>query len=189
MGIRLLVAASLCWSAITAGQASVTPKAYDAEDAYQIFSLLLPDEESYGFAKGTLVIQEDTLSNAVSESCLTPDAASRFREAIADYKRINSKPWLLQRKFQIEKPYEIVSSDDIGVAFGDGGWKGFHKRWPNSGGYIVMSAVGFSKEKTQAIVYTVSGCGGSCGRWRFHLLEKIDGKWNEVRGVTCFKMS
>jgi hypothetical protein len=91
----------------------------------------------------------------------------------------------LQRRFQIEKPHEIVSSDDIGVDFKDGGWEGFHQRYPDSGGYIIMSAVGFNKEKTQAIVYTGSACGGLCGLWRFHLLEKIDGKWKKVPGVTC----
>jgi hypothetical protein len=140
MGIRSLVAACLCWSAIAAGQYSVGAKAYDVEDAYQIYSLLLPDEESYGFATGTLIIQEDTVSDPVSLQCVTPEAARRFKDAIADYKRLNSKQWLLQRRFQIEKPYEIVSSDSIRVASKDGGWEGFHKRYPNSGGYIITSS-------------------------------------------------
>ena len=185
MGIHSLVAAFLCWSVIAAGQAPVAAKAYDVEDAYQIYSLLLPNEESYGFAKGTLIIQEGTVSNPVSLQCVTPEAASRFKDAIADYKLLSSKQWLLQRRFQTAKPYEIVSSNDITVAFKDGGWDGFYKRYPDSGGYIVMSAVGFNKEITRAIVYTGSSCGGLCGSWRFHLLEKIDGKWKEVPGVTC----
>jgi hypothetical protein len=36
MSIRWLVAASLCWSAIAAGQPSVASKPYEVEDAYQI---------------------------------------------------------------------------------------------------------------------------------------------------------
>ncbi|MGA3200836.1 MAG: hypothetical protein ABSD89_15745 [Halobacteriota archaeon] len=154
MGIRSLVAACLCWSAIAAGQTSVAAKTYHVEDAYQIYNLLLPHEESYGFAKGTLIIQEETVSKR-DEPCVTPEAASRFKDAIADYKRLNKKQWLLQRQFQIEKPYEIVSSDAIGVLFKDSGWDSFYKRYPDSGGYVIMSAVGFNKEKTRAVVFTV----------------------------------
>ena len=172
-----------------AGQTSIAPTAYDVEDSYQIYNLLLPNEESYEFATGTLIVQEDTVSNAVSNSCVTPEAASRFKDAIADYKRVNGDRWLLQRRFQIDKPYEIVSSDAIAVAFKEGGWEGFHKRYPDSGGYIVMSAVGFNKEKTLAIVYTGSSCGDLCGLWRFHLLEKIKGKWKIVPGISCVTVS
>ena len=47
---------------------------YEEPDAYQIYSLLLPQEESYGFAKGTLIIQEETVaSEAVVAACLDPE--------------------------------------------------------------------------------------------------------------------
>lgn len=190
MGIRWAVAASLCWSAIAAGQTSVAAKIYDVEDAYQIYSLLLPQEESYGFAKGTLIIQEETVSERVaSHPCVTPEAARRFKDAIADYHRLNKEPGLLKRQFQIEKPYEVVSSDAIWALLKDGGWDTFYKRYPHSGGYVIMSAVGFNKEKTRAIVYTGSSCGAQCGRWSFHLLEKIDDNWKEVAGVSCSTVS
>jgi hypothetical protein len=183
MVTRILVAFCLSWSAIAAGQ---TPVTYDVEDAYQIYNLLLPHEEAYDFAKATLVIREETISERISsQPCVTPEAAKRFKDAIADYHHINRKEWLLKRQFQIEKPYEILNSDGIEVLFKNGGWEGFYKRYPSSGGYIVMSAVGFNKEKTRAIVYTGSSCGGLCGSWRFHLLEKIAGNWKEVPGVNC----
>jgi len=38
-----------------------------------------------------------------------------------------------QRQFQIDKPYEIVSSDTISLLFKDGEWEGFYKRYPDSG--------------------------------------------------------
>jgi hypothetical protein len=37
---------------------------YEEPDAYQIYSLLLPQEESHGFANGTLIIQEETVASA-----------------------------------------------------------------------------------------------------------------------------
>ena len=95
----------------------------------------------------------------------------------------------MQRQFQIEKDYEIVNSDTIRTLFKDGGWDSFYKRYPHSGGYVIMSAVGFNTEKTRAIVYTGSSCGALCGSWRFHLLEKIDARWKEVPGVNCSMVS
>jgi hypothetical protein len=52
-----------------------------------------------------------------------------------------------------------------------------------------MSAVGLNQEKTRAVVYTGSSCGGLCGRWSFHLLDKLDGNWKTVPGVTCSAVS
>jgi hypothetical protein len=172
------------------GQTSVAAKTYDVTEAYQIYSLLLPQEESYHFAKGTLIIQEDTVAKRDgSEPCVTPETAIRFKDAIADYGGTNREQWLLQRHFQIEKPYELVSSDTIRALFEEGGWDGFYKRHAESGGYIILSAVGFNKGKTLAIVYAGSSCGGLCGSWRFHLFEKMNSKWKEVPGITCSMVS
>jgi hypothetical protein len=123
------------------------------------------------------------------EQCLVPDAASQFKDAIANYNLLNHEHWLLQRNFEIEKPYEIVSSAALKAVFEEHGWDGFHKRYPDSGGIIPFSAVGFNADKTQAIVHSGSYCGSLCGSWRFHLMKKVDGKWKEVPGVSCSKVS
>jgi hypothetical protein len=164
--------------------------AYDVADAYEIYSLLLPHEESYGFAKGTLVIQQETVPHP-TEECLTPEASDHFKDAVDNYRRLNEGRWLLQRRFSTAQPYEIVSSDTIEGFFKKGpqGWKDFYAKYPSSGGFITLSAVGFNKEKTQAVVYSGSSCGGLCGRWLFHLFEKFGGKWKEMPGVSCFTVS
>ena len=170
--------------AIAMPQKRSAAQPYDEPDAYKIYSLLLPEEESYGFAKDTLIIQEETLSNvAVVGACLTPEVQKQFKDAISHYERSRSKPWLLQRRFKIEKPYEIVNSDTINRP------PASEKLRSNSGGYIFMSPVGFNKEKTRAIVYTGSTCGVLCGRSRFHLLQKVRGQWKEISGVTCVTVS
>jgi hypothetical protein len=163
---------------------------YNVEDAYQIYSLLLPHEQSFDFAKGTLVIQQETVPGPEpSAQCLSPEAAQRFKEAVADYSRIKRKHWLLQRQFQIEKPYEIVSLETIQLTMKEAGWDGFYKRYPNSGGIFTMSAVGFNKEKTRAVLYSGSSCNSLCGRWSFDLLEKRNGTWRPVDGVRCTSAS
>jgi hypothetical protein len=157
---------------------------YEEPDAYQIYGLLLPQEESYGFAKGTLIIQKETVaSSAVDGACLSPEVASRFKDAASDYERARAKEWLLQRQFKIEKPYEIDDSKTIARL------EASDQPRPKSGGHIFMSPVGFNREKTLAIVYTGSICGGLCGSAQFHLLERVHGQWKEVPGVTCVTAS
>jgi hypothetical protein len=173
-------------------QDSSPPKPYDLDEAYQIYSLLIPNEEAYQFGKATAIIQEDTVSHPLDAGCFEAKAAVRFNEAFADYSEAQRRTWLLQRRFQIERPYELVRSDTIRQFFnehGPEGWKDFNQRYPGSGGFIIVSPVGFNKSNTLAVVYTGSSCGGLCGRWIFHLLEKDKGKWKAVPGVTCATVS
>jgi hypothetical protein len=162
-----------------AQQSSPMQPYYNA-DAYQIYSLLLPHEESYGFADDALMIQENTVAPDISEACLKPEDANKFKSAIAGYNRANKRKWLLQRQFQIAKPYRIVGVKVIS-ALPD------HPQGAVS--YVSLSPVGFNREKTQAIVFVRSLCGGLCGSWRFHFLEKVHGKWKEVQVATCIGAS
>jgi hypothetical protein len=161
-------------------------KPYESPDAYKIYSLLLPHEESYGFANGGLIIQQETQSEDApfEGACLSSDVAKRFKDAISDYRRVGKTIWLLQRQFKIEKPYELVTSDRIALVLKSERDPNI-ERYPTSGGYIFMSAVGFNKNKTLAIVYTGSMCGGLCGSSRFHFLQKVGAKWKEVPVGTC----
>ena len=163
---------------------------YESPDAYKIYSLLLPHEESYGFANGGLIIQQETEAEypPVEGACLSSDVAKRFKDAISDYRRVRETTWLLQRRFEIEKPYEIVTRDRIALVLKSERDLNI-ERYPSSGGYIFMSAVGFNKNKTLAIVFAGSRCGGLCGSARFHFLQKVGEKWKEVPVGTCVTAS
>jgi len=52
----------------------------------------------------------------------------------------------------------------------------FQKRFPNNLGYIVLSAVGFNRDQTQAVFYIDHFC-GLCGGGRYVLMEKVNGSW------------
>src|SRR6185437_10094490 len=158
----------------TAQKPTAAVQRYDDADAYEVYSLLLPNEESYTFAKDALMIQENTVAEDMYPvgPCLKSEDAKRFKAAIADYNRIYKTKWLLQRKFQITKPYRIVNAKVISTL----------PDQPQSAvSYVSMSPVGFNREKTQAVVFMESSCGGLCGSWQFHFLAKVHGEWNEVR--------
>lgn len=166
-------------------------KNYDDTEAYKVYSAILPQEWPWEEADATtLVIRIETEPYGM---CINPDRESGkiVGTAIADYKKKNGGKWLLQREFDIDKPYEMVSSSEIDTIFqteGVGGWKQFYERHPDSGGWIELSAVGFNPLKTIAVVYAGHFCGGLCGGGTFHVLQKVDGKWIPLRlkgGKSC----
>ena len=196
MKTSLIWLLSIGFIAAAIAQDAASPKPYDDSEAYQVYSVLLPNEEVYG---GTVIIQEETVGGGTDavmggnpSGCLFPEAAKKFKEAIADYERQNSHNWLLQRKFDIDTPYEIINSETIHLPFNNkakDGWQMFRSRYPKSTGFVIFSAVGFNNDKTQAVVFTGSSCGWLCGAWSFHLMEKTNGKWHQAPGVSCHLVS
>lgn len=185
-------------------QVSSPPQPYSNQDAYQIYDLLVPHEETY--CTKTRVIVQETIQEGMGArdlaSCVSPLVAPEFRDAIANFRAANKTRWVLQRQFELDKPYELVTSDAIEAIFKqgegakaktdpplEGGWRAFYERYPSSGGYVVLSAVGFNRDKTRAVVYSGASCGSLCGAWSFHLFKKVNGKWTETPGITCHTMS
>jgi hypothetical protein len=171
----LTVAVILCISAGMAQQ-SREKEAYDVDEAYSVYSVLLRQEEPLTIP---LVIQQDTVQKPDAPACLTEEAAKKFGGAEADFWRVNRRRWILLRRFDINKRYNLVGEHTIraGLKNGDD-WE-----------YYVFSAVGFNPDKTRAVVYMGIHCGSLCGHWSFHLLEKADKTWKQVSGVSCFAIS
>jgi len=166
-------------------------KTYDDAEAYKVYSAILGQggpQRKVGTR--TLMIRTETEPYGM---CISPDAESEkiVGTAIADYKKQNGQKWLLQRRFDIGTPYEMVPSGEIDTIFkteGADGWKTYYERHPNSGGWIELSAVGFNPSKTIAVVYASHSCGWLCGAGEFHILQKVDGKWTPLRlngGTFC----
>ena len=169
---------AMCISAAT--QRYVEPEDYEVHEAYEVYNVLLPDEESYELAKSTLVIQQDTVAiERPFGSCLTGEAERKFKDAIADFARVNKKRWILQPKFELAKRYELVPEKTIRLS----------SKLRFSGFIVVFSAIGFNRTKTQAVVYTKSSCPGLCGTSAYRFLEMADGKWKTVFGWRCMTRS
>ena len=163
-----------------------TSSAYDDADAYEVYAAILPSEWPLRVAHAKqLVIRRETRSY---QMCLKPDTAiqARVGPAIADYIRQNEKKWLLQPRLSFASPYQFFegSFDDV---LKRGGWDAYYRQYPESGGLIELSAVGFNVDKTVAVVYMGHSCGDLCGGGTFHVLEKVDGKWKliEWKGGSC----
>lgn len=190
--IVMLLTALVALTALAIPQDTVlpAPATYDDAEAYKVYSTIPSQERPLHAADTrTLVIRIET---EPYKMCVNPDKESEriVGSAIADYEKKNSKKWLLQRQFEIGKPYEMVSGDELDLIFrvqGSKGWPKFYERHPDSGGWIELSAVGFNALKTIAIVYAGHSCGGLCGGGTFHILQKVNGKWIPLQfnGTSC----
>ena len=147
-----------------------TPEPYNVPEAYEIYATILPGEWPWAVNHDArLTIVEET---KFYDMCLAPAGKSKpvLGPAISDYLRVNQRPWLLQRKFEIEKPYDLISKS---ASF--------------TRSFSELSAVGFNADKTIAIVYAGHHCGSPCGGGGFHVLQKRDNKWLPLdwEGMTC----
>jgi hypothetical protein len=68
----------------------------------------------------------------------------------------------------------------IFMGFADDGWKRFYAKYPRSGGYITVSRVGLSLDKTLAIFYVGQLCGSLCGHGQLHVLKRDGEAWVEL---------
>jgi hypothetical protein len=134
----------------------------------------------------TLIIQSETKGY---EMCLRPEKEweEKVGPAISDYVRLNTKPLPLQRRINVEVQYQLIKAEELRSAIQTAGWEGFYQRYPNSGGWMELSAVGFNANKTVAVVYMGHHCGMLCGGGGFHVLEKKDGQWVALdwKGSSC----
>ena len=176
IGVALLFIFSLL-KTNSGSQASADPEPYNVAEAYKIYDLLLPQEPSYTFGKDNVMIRQEAVPGG-GTPCMTTSAARKFAEAVAAYKRLQQKKWTLQPRFQLDKPYKLITPEEI-------------RTLPDTptqsaaNSYVEMSIVGFNQKETRAVLFIGSPCGGLCGHWSFHLLEKVHGKWQEVPGVNC----
>lgn len=174
-------------------QASLSAQAfapYNDAEAYKIYESLLPTDwtVTVGHAR-RLLIQAQTGS---TDFCLkpAPESAALLQPLFDSFVALNKTSWLLQPKFNLDIPYEFASREDLQAFFkpDGGGWEGLATRYPDSAhSYIVLSPVAFNADKSVAVVYMGHSCGNLCGGGTFHVLEKKDGLWKNMRwmGTSC----
>lgn len=107
-----------------------------------------------------------------------------LEETFDDFVRKNKEVQKLKDNFKIELKRTLIKKDEIENIFKDreNGWEKFYKSFPDSGGYIGLSRVGFDKEKKQAIVYIEHYCHDLCATGHFLLLKKGKEGWEVVTG-------
>ncbi len=106
-------------------------------------------------------------------------------ETIAGYEAARTPTAKLSRSFASTIPYSLFQQNEYESIFGktknnDGTtetWHRFYEKFPDSGGYVWLSNVGFNKARDRALVYFVHWCGDLCGTGQYIHLIKTENKW------------
>jgi len=188
--LRCLVALAVSSAAVVpAGQISASQTVIEDPEAYAVYASLVASGVPVTSGKvKQLAIQRETVTN---NECTLSGAAleTDWKPVVDDFKRQNAHVRFVMPDRDLRVPYVVVPRKDIMAFFtkGGGNWPEFHRRYPDSGGYIEVSAVGFDPSKTRAMVYVAHHCGGLCGGGSHHLMERIDGGWRDanVPGISA----
>lgn len=174
----LAVAAAIVW--VCAGCNSAMAPDNDPE-AYAVYSAVLPHVWTVQIAQAShYAILHQTAS---LELKLTPrgESEKKMRGAMQSYERLNGHKWRLQPRFKLDLPYELISTSafnaEIQRALQQHAELDFDSLYPGAHGVIELSAVGFNRAKTVAVVQMHWLCGSTCGGAEMYVMEKKDGNW------------
>lgn len=170
-----------------------TIRVYSEPEAYRVYAAILPENLAYKRSTATVIIREETRSNL--ERCFSPHLLhdALVGSAIAEYRRLSRSPWKLARFFPISKPYELAPETDFAGFW----WKPssplgeYIRSHPEFPGIIELSAVGFNREKTIAVVYMGYKREVLSSGWYVQILRKQNGHWRQIigQGLGCLGKS
>jgi hypothetical protein len=185
---------------------SISSLEYSDTDACDVYSAVLPMDKWYWQNSRTLLIVQEIppsewpIGSPRDALQGTAEFSKAFAGVFKSFEAVNQQEIVLNCDFTIQKPYKMVSRDELDAAFRhlppnavSDGWEGFRDSFPDSSGYLILSGVGFNSDKTIALVYVEHRCGNMCGGARYYVLEKQNGQWakckpkgltSEVTGTT-----
>jgi hypothetical protein len=188
----LALAVMLAWSGCSVRAQDAPLRPIDDPEAYAVYASLLPNEWPVRTANAkTLVFQQETGTRRDCMPSGKPLEAD-WRPVVDNFRAENASARTVRRGFPLGRPYIVVPRADIEAQlreFPRDQWSGFCKRYPDSGGFMVVSAVGFNASKERAMVYMSHSCGLLCGGGRYDLLEKVDGAWRIANLATVWNCS
>ena len=181
--IFAIITAAMAVSLDSAQGRETRPTAIDDPESYAVYASLMAKEWTVSVARAKrVVISRET---ATHNQCIPTGGAMEtdWRPVVESFKRANAAGRFVLPDRDLLHPYVVVPRAEIMQLFTtpgsdlSSGWTRFYDRYPDSGGYMEVSAVGFDSSKTRALVYVAHHCGGLCGGGTHHLLQKVDGRW------------
>jgi hypothetical protein len=181
IGPMLALAVTLAWSGWFARAQDAPLEPVNDPEAYAVYASLLPNEWPVRTANAkTLVFQQET---DMKRDCMPSGkpVETDWRQVVDNFRVENASVRIVRPGFPLGRPYIVVPRADIEALLRDpeslGLFSTFYKRYPDSGGFIVVSAVAFDPLKERAMVYMSHFCNLLCAGGAYHLLEKVDGAW------------
>jgi len=137
-------------------------------------------------AKVKILVIEDRTVSAVDDGFAGENEVEELKqgfspiisqETIDDYVAKNAKSHQLLRSLDLKLKYTLIPKEKIKEIFDGLPSSEFYRQFPDSGGYIALSRVGFNTSSDQAFVYMRHTCGGLCGSGHYLALVKKNREW------------
>ena len=187
--MRLAAILVACGAAcLAAAHEQTAPKPVDDVDAYAVYAALLPGEWPVRVAKAkSLVIKEET---STYDQCVPSGRPMEtdWKEILDDYRKQNATPRTVLPGRPLAIPYIVMPLAQFKSVMTWNpaepsvvGWMLWYRKYPDSGGYIHVSAVGFDRTRRRALLYMGHSCNDLCGGGTYHFLQKTGDDWAEVR--------
>ena len=149
-------------------------------EAYALYGLLVPPAWAT-VSKELILLQRET--ERPHYSCKDPQAPNAEWQSVVDsYHEQNRRVQLLHPLLRPDASHRLISraeieADDARLAVK---YPGGYQRRPESMEYTAVSAVGFNRDRTKAVLYVRLRSSG-----RIHFMEKRDGNWVHVEIPSC----
>lgn len=188
----LLILIELGSVSVSAPRAQSSSDAGVSDEEYEIYSSVIKQ----------IYVQPETKLLMIEERTFRYDFGSENDEpwrdkrkgvtidesAAEDYEAKYSRQWLLNKaSFKLPVKINLITDLDLKAIFhgnwGELQWINYYRRFPDSGGFVMLSRVGFNTQHTQALLYVGSRCGPRCGDIHFLLLEKANGTWTTKKEI------
>jgi hypothetical protein len=195
--IYAVVATAIMASAVVLGSSRVPLQSEISTEEYAVYSAVIGEMFAGGkvtFDTGSevklLVIKGYTVGDFLRADVENQDwkylrqqFPSISQETINDYVAKSKEAYELKDAFDLKLNHTLVKKGEVEGMFKGGvnGWEAFYKRFPDSGGLVGVSRVGFNPEMNQALMYVEHGCGGLCGTGHYVLLNKGEGGWKVAK--------
>lgn len=184
--IYLSIATAFLLFSFPTGRSSVQSAEQDGTDEeYKVYSALLKARYSADKPK-TLVVVKMTSPNELilpdtdDQNDILKKPGSLTKEILNDYNTRNHSQLELRDIFDLKAKVLLVDEKEIHDIFrqqGVDGWKSFYQRFPDSGGFIKFSRVGFDAKRNLALIFVSHHCGGRCASGTYIILEKESNEW------------
>lgn len=149
---------------------------YRDPDAYAVYSAAL--SQAQPDRRKTILGETVTYPRCFPKGEALSDES--WGEAAQDYLVENKTPRTLVRSFELKDPYVLLPLKEWESLFQKSDWRPFWKRYGERSGYSRLSAVGFDRSRTKAILYRDFACGHECGEGGYKLFTKFGGRWRST---------
>ncbi len=148
-------------------------------EEYAVYSALIR-QNPIGYNLGSsLVVREQTVAD-LDMFERTLENVHRLPTSLVDsYRSRNAAPYTLDPNLDVEQAYALMPQQEFDQIFRQGGsvWARFQAEYPEAGGLITFSRVGFNAKEDQALALFGFRCDDLCGAGGLYLLVKEDDNW------------